>query len=69
MNINMEKMKIMVVNGEESVEMEVKGIKLKQVKSFKYLGIQIQNDVKQEAEINERISTAMKICHTLNRNF
>ena len=27
------------------------GIKLEQVKSFKYLGVQIQNNEKQEAEI------------------
>ena len=36
-NINMEKTKIMILGGEESVEIEVEGIKLKQVKSFKYL--------------------------------
>ena len=46
--------------------MEVEGIKLEQVKSFDYLGVQIQNNGKQEAETNERISTAMK---KLNRNF
>ena len=41
MNINMEKTTIMILGGEESIEMEVKGIKLEQVKSFKYLGVQI----------------------------
>ena len=49
--------------------MEVEGIKLEQVKNFQYLGVQIQNNGKQEAEINERINTAMKIYNTLNRNF
>ena len=44
-------------------------IKLEQVKSFKYLGVQTQNKGKQEAEINERISTAMKIYYTPNKNF
>ena len=39
------------------------------MKSFKYLGVQFQNNEKQEAEINERISTAMKIYYTLNGNF
>ena len=63
MKINMEKKKIMILGGEESVEMEIEGIKLEQVKSFKYLGVQIQNNGKQEAKINERISTAT------NRNF
>ena len=57
------------MGGDESAEMEVKGIKLEQVKSFKYLGAQIQNNGKQETETNERISTAMKIYYTLNRNF
>ena len=51
MNINMEKMKIMILGGKESVEMEVEDIKLEQMKSFKYLGVQIQNNGKQEAEI------------------
>jgi len=31
----------MILGGEESVEMEVEGIKLEQVESFKYLGVQI----------------------------
>ena len=34
MNINMERKKIMILGGEESVEMEVEGFKLQQVKSF-----------------------------------
>ena len=53
MNINMEKTTIMILGGEESVEMEVEGFKLQQVKSFKYLGVQIQNNGKQEAETSE----------------
>ena len=69
MNINMDEMKIMILSGEESVGMEVEGIKLQQVRSFKYLGLQIQNNGKQEAEVNEWISTVMKIYYTLNRNF
>ena len=43
MNINTEKTKIMILGGEESVEMEVKGMKLERMKSFKYLGVQVQN--------------------------
>ena len=68
-NINMEETKIMILGGEESIEMEVEGIKLEQVRSFKYLGVQIKNNGKQEAEINKRISTAMKIYYALKRNF
>ena len=66
---NVEKTKIMILGGEKSVEMEVEGIKLERVKSFKYLGIQIENNGKQEAEINERISTKIKTYYMLNRNF
>ena len=44
---------------EESVEMEVAGIKLEHVNCFKYLGVQIENNGKQET--NNRISTAMEI--------
>ena len=69
MNINVRNTKIMIMGEEESVEMEVEDIKLEQVKNFKYLGAQIQNNGKQEAEINERISTAMKMYYTSNGNF
>ena len=58
----------MILSGEESVEMEVEDIKLEQVKSFKYMGVQIQNNGKQETEKNEIISTAIKIYYTLNKN-
>ena len=44
------------------MEMEVGGIKLEQVKSFKYLGVRIQNNWRQEAEIKERISAASSLC-------
>ena len=69
MNINMEKTKITVLDGEVNVEMEVEVIKLEHVKSFKYLRVQIRDYRKQEAEINAKISTAVKIYYTLNRNF
>ena len=49
--------------------MEVEEIELKQVKSFKYLEIQIQSIGKQETETNERISTAIKTYCTLNKDF
>ena len=34
MNINLEKTEIMILGGEESVEIEVEGLKLEQVQSF-----------------------------------
>ena len=49
--------------------MEIEGIKLEHVMSFQYLGVQFQNNGKQEAEINERISAEMKRYYTANRNF
>ena len=62
MNINMKKKpKIVILGGEEGVEMKLKGIRLDQVESFKYLGVQIQNNGKQKPEINEGIDTAIKI--------
>ena len=51
----------MILGGEKSIEIEMEGSKLEQVKSFKHLGVQIQNNGKQEADINERISAAMKL--------
>jgi len=45
----------MILGGEESVKMKVEDVKLEEVKGFKYLGVQIQNNGKQETEINERI--------------
>ena len=39
MNINMKNTKILILNAEKSVEIEVEGIKLEQVNSFKYLGV------------------------------
>ena len=66
MNIKMEEMKIMILGGEES---EVEGIKMERVKSFQYLGTQMQNNWKQEAETNERISTTMEMYYAFNRNF
>ena len=58
----------MILDGEKNVEMKVEGTKFEQMMSFKYFGVQIQNNEKQETEINERIGTAMKIYYTLNRN-
>ena len=40
----------MILGGEESVDVEMVGIEFEQVKSFKYLGVKIQNNGKQEAE-------------------
>ena len=70
MYINIEKTKTMILGGEEErIEMEMEDFKLQQVKSFKYLGVQIQNNVKPETEINERIKAVVKIYYTLNRYF
>ena len=59
---------VMILGGEESVEMKVEGFILEQVKSSKYLEVPIQNNGKQEAGTNERISTAMKMYYTPIKN-
>jgi Reverse transcriptase (RNA-dependent DNA polymerase)/Endonuclease-reverse transcriptase len=72
MNINVEKTNIMVIGEEEQdtqIDMEIDEVKVKQVQNFKYLGVQIQSNGKQDAEINERISAASKVYHALNKNF
>lgn len=69
LKINMEKTKVMVV-GEERicVGVEMDGTRLEQVSDFKYLGVHIQEDGRQVAELNDRISAAVKIYHALNRS-
>ena len=54
-NINIEKNKNYDIGWRGTCRNGSGGYKLEQVKSFKYLGAQIQNNGKQEAEINEGI--------------
>ena len=60
MHINMRKISILIED-KESNEIEVKFIKLEQVK--------IENSKKQEAEINVKMNTAMKVYSALNKKF
>ena len=43
-------------------------MKLKQVKTSKYLGVQTRNKENQKAEINDRINAAMNLYYALNKN-
>ena len=70
MKINIEKTKVMVVGKEnKDVKVEMDGMTLQQVKDFKYLGIHIQENGRQEAEVNERVTTAVKTYHALGNKF
>ena len=57
----MEKTKILC--GKKSVEMEVNGTKLEQVKSFQYLAVQIRKNGSQKAEINEKLAQQWRYIH------
>lgn len=69
MYINIEKIELMVIGKDESLNLQIEGIELEQVNSFRYLGIQIQSNREHETEINERISAAVKVYYSLNKKF
>jgi hypothetical protein len=56
MKINVQKSKVMMTaTEEEELKTEIEGEKMDQVKEFKYLGVVIQSDAKQEKYINQWI--------------
>jgi cysteinyl-tRNA synthetase len=70
MKINIVKTKIMVITKDEkNVDIEIEGTKIEQVNEFKYLGVTINNKGKEDTEINQRISAATKLYHTLGKIF
>ena len=70
MKINMEKTRVMVVGKErKNVKIEVDGRKLQQVTVCKYLGVNIQDSGRQEAEINERVTAAVRAYHAMSNSF
>lgn len=70
MTLNKNKTKVMVVGGEQ-VKMNIKigGIKIEQVTTFKYLGVNIAESGRQDKEINDRIEKTMKLYHIMNKTF
>jgi galactitol-specific phosphotransferase system IIB component len=70
MKINIEKTKIMVITKDvKNVDIEIEDTKIEQVNEFKYLGVTINNKGKQDTEINQRISAATKLYHSLGKTF
>jgi hypothetical protein len=70
MKINIAKTKIMVITKDEkNVDIEIEDTKIEQVNEFKYLGVTINNKGKQDTEINQRISAATKLYHSLGKTF
>lgn len=69
MEVNKIKTKVMVVGEPEDINIELDGIKMEQVKSYRYLGVELNEDGGQNLEINRRIENTMKLYHMLNKGF
>lgn len=70
LKINTEKTKVMVI-GKNNIQTKIQlnDKEIEQVDSFKYLGVTIQKDGKNEAEINNRIESAIKVYYALGNTF
>lgn len=67
LKINLEKTKIMVVGDKDTqTTVTLEGTAIKQTNSFKYLGVTIQKDGKNDAEINNRVENASKLYYAIN---
>lgn len=70
LKINLDKTKIMVLgNSDVQTTIGLNNRIIEQTNSFKYLGVAIQKDGKNETEINERVNNAMKLYYAFNRTF
>lgn len=70
LKINTDKTKIMVIGKNNTqTKIQLNGQELEQVDSFKYLGVTIQKDGQNEAEINNRIESANKVYFALSNTF
>jgi Reverse transcriptase (RNA-dependent DNA polymerase) len=67
MKINKAKTKVMGLNYDGEINISLEGTHLEQVNHFEYLGVEIENAGKQEAEINKRIEKAMKTYYAINQ--
>ena len=55
--------------GEKIINIKIGGVKIEQVKQFKYLGVIVDSNGNQEAALNERIEKAIKVYCALNNRF
>lgn len=70
MKINTNKTKVMVLSKEnKEINLEISQSKIEQVDVFKYLGVLIDREGNMENEINERITKATRLYHSLNKAF
>lgn len=66
LKINIQKTKIMVIsNRDRTLNIQIDGKTIEQVKEFKYLGAVLDNKGKQERDITERIDKAIKTYYGL----
>ena len=70
MKININKTKVMMIGKEhKQLQITLRNEKLEQVDKFKYLGVTLQREGNMDEEINERISQATRLYHTLKETF
>lgn len=70
MNINIDKTKVMQIGKKTSnISIKLDGRVVEQTESYRYLGVNIHMNGKQEEEINKRIESTTKLYYTLNYPF
>lgn len=70
MRINAEKTKVMSIGKHDrKIVTYIDGKVIEQVEIFKYLGISIHQEGKEEAEINNRIESGIKLYYAMNKAF
>lgn len=69
-NKNKKKTKVMrIMQEEEGLRIQIEEEAIEQVQQFTYLGVKIDNNGKQEPDIEDRIDKAGKLYHALNWKF
>lgn len=70
LKINIEKTKVMSVGEKGSnILIKLNGSIIEQTDSYRYLGVMLHESGRNEAELNNRVESAMKIYYALNKKF
>lgn len=70
MKINANKTQVMLIGKDhQKIKIQINEQEIEQTKQFKYLGVTIDNDGRQEIDISERIEKCNKLYYTMNVNF
>ena len=70
MKINNDKTKVMVIASEQQqTNIQINNTRLEQVHSFQYLGVTLQDNGRQDIDINKRVEKTAKLYHAWNRSF